>query len=127
MPNFFIVSTTDDHAPHLMLSQKSFQETLTDIKTKFEKLGYRHFYVFSVKALPSNHYYPGVAQLALEAHIKPDDMPNYYTLSLGHELDLLPQEQALDELQKAIDYLHKKQLQIEGRVVTPEVAQATTG
>jgi len=128
MPNFFIVSTTDDHAPHLMLSQRSYAETLEAIK-HFEKIGYRHYYVFAVKALPPNHYYRNVAQLALEAHIKPNDMPGYYTHALGHEFDNLPQQQALDELQRTLDYLDKKRIQIEGRAVTEEQQpkEVTTG
>jgi hypothetical protein len=126
MPNYFIVSTTDDHAPYLMLSQKDYNQTMEGIK-HFEKMGYRHYYVFAVKPLPPNHYYPGVTQLVLEAHVKPDDMPGYYTHSLGHELDLLPQEQALAELQRALDYLDRKRVQIEGRAVQTESIGQSTG
>jgi hypothetical protein len=125
VPNYFIVSTTDDKAPYLLLSQGTYNDTIERTK-HFEKLGYRHYYVFAVKALPPNHYYPNCTQLALEAHIKPDDIPGYYTYSLGHELDNLPQDQALTELERAVDYLCKKRHQIEGRTVEHDLSQRNT-
>lgn len=124
MPNYFIVSTTEDRNPNLFLSQSDYVNTLAKIRG-FEKFGYRHYFVFSLKGLPMMLSFPNVTPLALEAHIKPDDMPEYYRYGLGQEIESLPQEQALEELQKALDYLDKVRVRIEGRTQTQAAPTGT--
>jgi len=120
MPNFFIIGTHEDHAPLLAVSQGTHEQALERI-TRFERgqgrVGYQHFYVYAVQALPPTYNYPEVGLLLLTDHIKPENIAQYYHLALGHELDNMPQEQALNQLQSALDYLDKKRIQIEGRAV----------
>jgi hypothetical protein len=112
VPNFFIVSTHDDIAPILTLSQKPYEETKRAVD-KFTNV-YFHF-IHSVEALPPNTRFPDVVQLKLCAVVRPFDLIEHCRTALGDALDRGPIEQALVELQTCVDYLDKKRVQLEGR------------
>jgi hypothetical protein len=112
MPNFFTVSTYDDHTPVLTLAQKEYSET-RQLVDRFGP-GYFHF-IHSVEALPPNRHFPDVIQLKLCAVVRPHNLIEHCKTALGDALDRGPIEQALVELQECVDYLDRKRIQLEGR------------
>lgn len=125
MSTFFVVSTPSE-TPKLFISQRPLEE----IERSCQNWAYSHVhrsFIYELRVLPDNPSAPngqpkGCASLALTARIEPDNAAEHYRTCLGLAIDKLPPNQALEEIQRTVDYLEKRKVDFE-----PTAAVVTTG
>jgi hypothetical protein len=114
MPSLFVV-IGNEQVPRLYVSQQPLKETLRALRS-YPYSHTRYSYVFETKALkkgaesdPTGH-----VQLLMVGRVNPSDPVETHQFSLGDALDQLPEAQAINRTQQAIDYLQRKLSHYEG-------------
>jgi hypothetical protein len=108
MPAYFIVSTKAE-TPKLWISQRSLGEIQQALRQW--PYSFRHL-IHELRVLPNpgaGHIADpqGCSTLACVARIEPEDRIEHYRLLWEDAIDQLPPEQAVEEIQKAVDGLAK--------------------